>query len=415
MAPPTISADVARRFLVRRHLLDPPRALRANPESVLEVVRHLGSLQFDPLEVPGARNHELVLHARIDGYRHGWCERFLYAPPDERRLFEAYNKSLNILPLDDLPFHRVAWARARARHDGGVLAERRAATRTILARIRAEGPLSTAAFRDSHRGRVDWLWAPAAEGRAILEALFMTGRVGIARRDGNRRSYDLIERLFPPELLGKRESIRASMRHRVLSRHRAHGLLGPGGSAETFLGTGTAAERAAHVDALVDAGALVPVSVEGLRRPRYVLAEERALLERLASEGEGEGDAGRPRSVTFLAPLDPLLWDRRLLRALFDFEYVWEVYVPEAKRLHGYYVLPILFGSRLIGRIEPRLDRAAGVLRIAGVWLERGFDPSGAPDLVPAVAAAVEAFRVFVGAERVVWPRSKAARALTAT
>src|SRR5438034_2314453 len=106
-----LSADHARRFLVRRHLLDPPRSLPAKPASVLRVVDRLGSLQFDPLEVPGARNHDLVLHDRIAGYRREWCDRWLYGSPSKRRLIELYNKSLNILPMAELPYHRAAWER----------------------------------------------------------------------------------------------------------------------------------------------------------------------------------------------------------------------------------------------------------------------------------------------------------------
>ena len=108
-----ISAAHARRFLVRRHLLDPPRSLPAEPESVMRVVDSLGSLQFDPLEVPGARNHDLVLHARIKEYRREWCDRWLYGPLKDRRLIELYNKSLNILPMQELPFYRAAWERWR--------------------------------------------------------------------------------------------------------------------------------------------------------------------------------------------------------------------------------------------------------------------------------------------------------------
>src|SRR5687767_13687138 len=103
----TLSVDHARRFIVRRHLLAPPRSLPARPESVLTVVERLGLLQFDPLEVPGARAHDLVLHARISGYRRAWCDQWLYG--GDRRLIELYNKSLNILPISELPHYRVTW------------------------------------------------------------------------------------------------------------------------------------------------------------------------------------------------------------------------------------------------------------------------------------------------------------------
>ena len=102
-----LSAAAARRFLVERHLLAPPRSLTASPHSVLDVVDRIAVLQFDPLEVPGARNHDLVLHARIRGYKRGWVEQWLYGP--DRRLFEIYNKSLNMVPIDELPHYRLSW------------------------------------------------------------------------------------------------------------------------------------------------------------------------------------------------------------------------------------------------------------------------------------------------------------------
>jgi hypothetical protein len=122
------------------------------------------------------------------------------------------------------------------------------------------------------------------------------------------------------------------------------------------------------------------------------------MLEAVAAESyEGEAE------VAFIAPLDPFMWDRRLVRQLFEFEYVWEVYVPEHKRRWGYYVLPILFGDRLVGRIEPRLDRATRTLRILGVWWEEGLAPRRAAGLVPAMRAALRAYAEFVGARSVEW------------
>jgi hypothetical protein len=405
MCPLALSAAQARRFLVLRHLLDPPRGLPAAPASVLEVVARLGSLQFDPLEVPGARNHDLVLFARIEGYQRAWCDAWLYAPPGERRLFEAYNKSLNILPIDELPYYRIAWERAHERYRATILAERSEAVREILGRLQSEGPLSPADFRGKLAGRVDWHWAPTAEGRAVLEALFESGRVGIARRDGNRRTFDLIERLFPEELLARRVPAEASIRHRLLSRIRGLGLLGASANSTLLVGTGKTPERTAMMHRLVEEGTLVPAHIEGVRGVRYLLAEERPLLENASKNAPS-------REVTFLGPLDPLLWDRRLLRELFGFDYIWEVYVPEAKRRYGYYVLPILFGDRIVGRIEPRMDREKGRLSIVGVAFEQGFAPLAEPGFVPAFAAALEAYRRFVGATKVDWPRGRVASAL---
>jgi uncharacterized protein YcaQ len=402
-----ISADHARRFVVRRQLLDPPRALPAEPESVLRAVDRLGSLQFDPLEVPGARNHDLVLHNRVAGYRRDWCEQWLYGPPAERRLIELYNKSLNLLPMEELPFYRWAWTREAGRYSA-FLAQHAGLADRIRDHIRESGPVSTASFRDVE-DRVQWWWdnsiaTSTKAARAVMEAMFVVGELGISRRDGSRRYYDLIARLVPAGLLATHASEADQERHRLLSRHRGVGLMAVGGPGELVLGTGKAPERARTTAALVDDGTLIPVTVEGFREARHVLADELPILEATALPGPAAP------SVSFVAPLDPLMWDRRLVRGLFGFDYIWEVYIPEAKRRHGYYVLPLLFGDRLVGRIEPRLTRASRALRIAGVWFEDGFSPMEEPHFIPALRSALSDYRRFVGASSVTWPRTRPGR-----
>jgi len=402
-----ISAAHARRFLVSRHLLAPPRALPAEPASVLAAVERLGSLQFDPLEVPGARNHDLVLHARVAGYEREWCERWLYGP--DRRLIEIYNKSLNMVPMHELPHYRVSWHRNLADIDNGILKDQSEVAKAILKRLKTDGPLSTAAFSE-HNHAVDWWWAPTRASRAVMEALFVTGRIGISRRDGNRRYYDLLERLVPANLLQVRESEEDGMTRRLLSRFRATGMTTPVGTqAEVMYSAGSTAERVARTERLVADGELVPIEVEGLKGPRYIIAAEEPILDATADPGSLP-----PPAASFLAPLDPLVWDRRMLRTLWDFDYLWEVYVPEAKRKWGYYVLPILFGDRFVGRIEPRLDRKAKTLNILGTWFQDGFSPMETPGFIPALADAIEAYRSFVGADKVVWPRTRAGRELAA-
>ena len=401
-----LSADHARRFLVRRQLLDPPRFLPAEPESVLRAIDRLGSLQFDPLEVPGARNHDLVLHARIAGYRRAWCDQWLYG--EDRRLIELYNKSLNILPSDELPYYRLAWTRGASSYVE-FLAEHAGLAERIRSHIRDHGPVSTASFRDV-QDRVQWWWnndpwTSTRTARAMLEVMFVIGEMGISRREGSRRYYDLIERLVAPDLLAMHASEDDQRRHRLLSRHRGVGLMGVGGAGELVLSTGKAPDRARITAALVADGTLVPVAVEGFREVRHVLADELPILEATATR-----DDSTTPSVSFLAPLDPMMWDRRLVKGLFGFDYIWEVYIPEAKRRHGYYVLPVLFGDRLVGRIEPRLVRGDRTLRMAGIWFEDGFAPMEEPDFLPALRKALDAYRRFVGARTVTWPRTRPGR-----
>jgi len=405
-----IAADHARRFLVRRQLLDPPRSLPAKPESVLRVVERLGSVQFDPLEVPGARSNDLMLHARIKNFRREWTDGWLYAPRGKRRLIELYNKSLNILPIEELPYYRLAWSRGANRYrefleQHGELANR------IRDHIRDTGPVSTAAFRDVDH-RVQWWWdndesTSTTAARAVMEALFVTGELGIGRRDRSRRYYDLIERLVPAALLKTHAPEAEQLRHRLLSRHRGVGLMAVGGPSELVMGTGYAAERAEVTAKLVADGSLIPVRVEGVREVRHVLADEWALLEATATPRART----RP-ALTFVAPLDPLMWDRRLVRGVFGFEYIWEVYVQGPKRRWGYYVLPILFGDRLVGRIEPKYERATNTLRINGIWFEDGFKPIEEPHFIPALSQALRAYTSFVGAEAVTWPRTRRGRDL---
>ena len=404
MPPLHIAADHARRFLVTRHLLAPPRSLPADPMSVLAVIERLGLLQFDPLEVPGARNHDLVLHARIAGYQRAWCEQWLYG--EDRRLIELYNKSLNILPMHELPHYRITWWRTSDEINNGILTSQADVAKAILRRLKTDAPLSTAAFSE-HGHAVDWWWAPTRASRAVMEALFVTGRIGISRRDGNRRYYDLMERLVPADLLKLKESEEDAMTHRLRSRFRATGMTSPTGGtqSEVMYSAGSTADRVRRTEKLVDAGELLPVDVDGLKGTRYILATEEPILEATADP------ASLVPGVSFLAPLDPLIWDRKgLLRGLFAFDYLWEVYVPEAKRRWGYYVLPILFGDRFVGRIEPRLDRKAKTLNVLGIWFEAGFTPMEEPAFLEALRDAVEAYRMFVGADRVVWPRTRIGR-----
>jgi uncharacterized protein YcaQ len=404
------SAAAARRFLVLRHLLAPPRSLPAKPESVLEVVERLGSLQFDPLEVAG-RNHDLVLLARIRGYRREWTDHWLY---EDRRLYETYNKSLNIVPVAELPLYRWIWDREGRHHGSRAFDEHAPLVEELLGRIRDQGHLLP---RDvGPREAIDWYWRPTNQVRAILEALAEAGRIGIARREGNLRVYDLAERLFDAEILAERRDEEEQQRHRLLARYRGNGLLGASGNQELWVGgTGYAADRAGRRGVLVEEGRLVPVQVEGLRGERFIVAEDIAFLDQAERElaagaAPGRGAAG----VTFLAPLDPLCWDRDLLRRLFAFDYVWEVYVPEAKRRWGYYVLPILFGDRLVGRIEPRMDRKSGELRVLGLWWEPGFDPASEAGFAEGFATALDAHRRFGNLEKVLLPRLARHRAFVA-
>jgi len=356
---------------------------------VLEVFRRFGSIQFDPVAVAG-RNHDLVLHARVAGYERAWCD-VLY---ERREIFEATNKALSFVPADEFPWFRHVMGRKGPRFHNAALADNAAVAEKVLARIRAEGPLSSADFERETGPTKDWVGMPENAVRAVLEAYTVTGVIGLARRDGNVRYYDLLERLLPAELLAHEVPEREQLRHKLLSRYRAHGLLAAGGAGGTFARIANPPERRDLHKELVAVGALVPVEVEGVRGKRFVLAEELALL---------QAPPEPKPSVAFIAPFDSLLWDTALLASLFEFEHVWEGFFPPARRRWGYYVLPIVFGDRFVGRIEPRIDRDWARVEVLDVWWEDGFAPRRADGFVDAMRDALRAYLRFAGADRLEW------------
>src|ERR687892_2222318 len=222
-----VSAEAARRFLVARHLLGPARSLEGGHDAVLEVFRRYGSIQFDPIDVAG-RTHDLMLHARVAGYDPAWCDE-LY---ERREIFEAYNKGLSFVLARELP-----WFRAPLRSTPpAVIAENPEVAERVLERIRAEGPLSSRDFERERGSTTDWFGMPTNTVRALLEAYTLTGVLGLARRDGNRRYYDPLERLLPAKLLRRDVPLPEQLRHKLHSRYRAHGFLGIGGGGDIFGG-----------------------------------------------------------------------------------------------------------------------------------------------------------------------------------
>jgi uncharacterized protein len=384
-----VTREDARRFLVARHFLAPARSLEGGSDAVLEVFRKFGSIQFDPIAVAG-RNHDLVLHARVAGYEPAWCDE-LY---ERREIFEATNKALSFVPTSEFPWFRHVMGRKGPRFHNAALADNAEVAKNVLERIRAEGPLSSADFEREAGPTKNWFGIPENAVRAVLEAYTVTGVIGLARRDGNRRYYDLLERLLPADVLADEVPEREQLLHKLLSRYRAHGLLGAGGAGGTFDRIAPPEGRKALQRELVERGALVPVAVEGVRGKRFVLPDELELLQAPPEPAP---------SIAFIAPFDSLLWDTALLASLFHFDYVWEGFFKPEKRRWGYYVLPIVFRDRFVGRIEPRIDRSGARVEVLDVWWEDGFEPRRAEGFVDAMREALGAYLRFAKADRIEW------------
>jgi len=379
----------ARKYLLKHQRLDKPRSLEGKA-GALEFVRRVGCVQFDPLDQVGCNPH-LVLQSRVEGYRPQMLDDLLYA---DRLLVDGFDKNLSIWPAEDWPTF------ARNRGDAriwfgndqveGTLCE---AIDHVLSEIAARGPLCSADFEA--REKVDWPWGPTNAVRAALESLYFHGRLAIHRKAGTRKYYDLIERCLPQELLSAPEPHPADadyLRWRVLRRVGAIGLLWDrGGDAWLGIPGLKAAARAEAFAALKACGELARVEVDGVGYPCYIRSQDLPEL-----QDSPQGEAAEPK-MSFIAPLDNLIWDRKLIRELFGFEYTWEVYTPGPKRKYGYYVLPVLYGDRFVARVEPKYHKKEKKLELVNWWWEDGVKADR--DMKKAFRECVKEFMGYLGSK----------------
>ena len=365
-----ITPDQARQFiLLKQGLLGRHRF--AGKDGAYQYVRQAGCIQYDPVDVCG-RNAELTLQSRVKGFTKRMLDDLLYR---DRLLVDYADKELSIWPSEDWP--SFASYRERSMALGKTFSGIPELEEEAIRHIRANGPVSSDSL--PLEGTVFWHssmhWSghwhkesPAA--RSVLEQLYTDGVLLIHHKSGTRKFYDLADKYLPADLLAAPDPCpdeSARLDWRVLRRIGAVGLLWNRRS-DAWLGISMAAEeRDAAFARLEKAGRITPVRVEGLRFPLYVLNTDLPLLESVRS-----GQADCKARLEFLAPLDPMLWDRKLIEALFGFQYSWEIYTPASKRKYGYYVLPVLYGDRLVGRIEPKADRKANSLTVQNIWFEPG-------------------------------------------
>ena len=365
-----ITQEQARRFILFwQGLLGEHRF--TGKDGAWQYVRQAGCIQFDPVDVCG-RNAELTLQSRVKGFRKKTLEDLLYR---DRLLVDYPDKELSIWPSEDWPY--FARYREMSTGHGRRFPGIPELEETAVDYIRKHGPVCSDTL--PVEGTVFWhssmhwsgRWhqeSPAA--RSVLEQLYTDGVLLIHHKAGSRKYYDLAEKYLPAELLSAPDPCpedEAFLRWRVLRRIGAVGLLWNRRS-DAWLGISmTTEERNAAFERLEKDGAVTAIRVDGLRFPLYMRSEGLPLLESVVS-----GAAESRARLEFLAPLDPMLWDRNLIEALWGFRYSWEIYTPAAKRKYGYYVLPVLCGDRFVGRIEPKADRKAKVLTVQNVWLEPG-------------------------------------------
>ena len=348
-----VTVREVRRFLLRANLLETPAP------DVGTVLAHHGYIQIDPINVCG-RMHDLILRNRVAGYREGDLMRHLHGEEgtphlaEKRLAFEHHIPGKNILVAfsQDAWPHLLSEMKARARRAGAwsgkLTAREKAFAPELLTELAKRGPLSS---EDLHDGRRSYRgWGASTLAKSTLQKLFFHGRVLIAARKFQRRYYALPESVLSASTLAQPlPTAKETARWLILLRLRQHRLV---------------ALRKPEWALVEDC--VQPVAVtDGPRL--YCLREDAALFPEPAATRITGG------AVRLLAPLDPLIYNRKLTAALWDFNYTWEVYTPEHKRVRGYYALPVLAGDEIVGHIDPKMDRAAGKLIIQNRTVRRGY------------------------------------------
>ena len=355
----------ARRFLRRTLGLDEP-----HPDIAVALAHH-GFIQIDPINICG-RMHDLILRNRVHGYREGALHEFIHAPA--RPGFEHYLLGQGILvafPLDAWPFLTGRMARRgrlRNTHSGKLTPREAALADHVLAEIAARGPLTSDDIEHDGRARSAW-GTHGTLAKRVLEKLFAHGRVLITARRNFRRVYDLPERVLPAAVLAQpprpERDVAAWI---VLTKLRQRRLV-----------------TLKRDELPLVADCVQPVVIDGAAcPPLYCLREDAPLFDSIENQKTEIENAGAP---LLLAPLDPLVYDRRLARTLWNFDYTWEVYTPASKRTRGYYALPVLAGTEIVGHVDPKADRAQRKLVVVSRRARRGH----------ATAPAVRALARFLG------------------
>ena len=371
----TISREQACRFLVTYHF---------QQTDLPGVFARLGTVQYDPLN-PVGRNPDLVLQARVPGYR---VNDWQVAAYTDRLIYDAWDKQACLVLSSDWSRRACIREMYRPYHDREVLQAEPDVARAILTEIDARGPLSSQDFEDRHRYSDD-TWYGQTRTNRVLRALWACGEIVTHHRKNGRHYYDRPARIIPsqyytmPPLLDKE----AYARWIIEQRYRAVGLLRPNAEACIWSACGDGATRKQAIAQLVEEGTLTPVGVGEKGWLYYMPSSALPLL---------DAELPDPR-VIFLGPLDSMLWDRKAIQQLFDFDYIWEVYKPVLQRRWGYYVLPVFYGDRFIARLDSRLEK--GIWTISRWW----WEPEVVPDveMLDALCSATASFLRYLRADGV--------------
>ncbi|MBC8079641.1 MAG: YcaQ family DNA glycosylase, partial [Gorillibacterium sp.] len=350
----------ARRFLLAYHGLIPDYELKTK-DDILAYIRKVGCIQYDPLNVVG-QNADLVLQSRVARYNRNDLRELLYT---DRKLIDFWDKNMSICPIESWP----NYSRFRLRYQ--LWCDENAETvGSVRSEIERNGALCSGDFELNEK--VAWYYGPTRLARAALEGMYYSGDLIIHHKVGTRKYYDLAERHIPSKLLTAKDPNPTEEEYHEWFVHQRIGSVGLlwNRPSDAWLGIGSfkALERTQAFQRLLEKGQIVQIEIEDMPTPFYIRSEDELLLDQILTEPH------TPPTARILAPLDNLEWDRKLIQALFGFEYRWEVYKPVAERAYGYYVLPVLYGDRIVARLEPEKYRKGDSFVIKNWWWEAGVE-----------------------------------------
>jgi uncharacterized protein YcaQ len=333
-----------------------------------------------------------VLWTRLPTYEASQLDR---AQGVERQVFEYWSHAAAYLPMEDYRFCLPRMAASRRRHAAWFRAHK-PLTQHVLQRICAEGPRRAADFEaePGHRAGPWWDWKPA---KLALEYLFHAGDLLVTYRRGFQKYFDLAERVLPSCVNTTKPTPLAYGRHLIRRALECHGLATE--KEITYLKPYARTAVRQAVQAMTEQGALLPVAVEGLSEVYFVLLDH--LEQTLSAPSPAVQTAA---TVRLLSPFDNLVIQRQRLQQLFGFHYQIECYVPAAKRQYGYFCLPILWGERFVGRVDPKAHRSTRHLEVLSCSVDSELH--GNADFWAAFARALQTFAVFNGCTSVTWPHA---------
>ncbi|WP_085523632.1 winged helix-turn-helix domain-containing protein [Tuberibacillus sp. Marseille-P3662] len=398
MKPFSVNRSAVRRFLLEKQgLVSHHESTPASdPETVLQMICQLECVQLDPVSVV-ERNQHLVLGNRLSGYKPEHLNILL----TQGKVLEYIANAACVMPIEDYSILGPVRERLQRQVEQPLKQLDHVAT-AVLNRLETEGPLPSRAFKSNNRvhGYWDNQTPNTKETSQALNLLLDGGFIRVVYREGNERFFAITKRTIPENIRQHAETLSMSEAQALLTKKymRAYRLFDPQ-DARFGWQKMTAAERRAEIDEQVSAGTVIPLDINNVKRPYFILADDLDKLREMDRE-VSKDPVSIDGPIRFLSPLDNLLWRRERLVDLFDFRYRWEIYTPQSKRRYGPYAMPILYGDRLIGRIDPRLDRKDQRLLIRLLQLEPDIELT--PEMRRSIQDELNRFAAFHQARDIV-------------